>query len=74
DHLPSKLFEAVYKLPNIKILFRTDKGCLQLFGLNSEEQEAVFNQKRRRALVIDGVNARRFSIHTMEYHHKQSED
>jgi len=74
DHLPSKLFEAVYKLPNIKILFRTDKGCLQLFGLNSEEQEAVFNQKVRRALVIDGVNARRFSIHTMEYHHKQSED
>ncbi|KKL71759.1 hypothetical protein LCGC14_2091700, partial [marine sediment metagenome] len=74
DHLPSKLFEAVYKLPNIKILFRTDMGCLQLFGLNSEEQEAVFNQKRRRALVIDGVNARKFSFHTNEYLYKQSED
>jgi len=65
-----RLFEAVYTLPNIKILFRPDKKCLQLFTLNSEEQEFISNQKRRRAFVIDGVNARKFTIHTMDSFYK----
>ena len=70
DVKPSRLFEAVYTLPNIKILFRTDKKCLQLFTLNSEEQEFISNQKKRRALVIDGVNARKFTIHTLDSFYK----
>lgn len=70
DVKPSRLFEAVYTLPNIKILFRTDKKCLQLFSLNIEEQEFIFNQKGRRAFVIDGVNARKFTIYTKNFYYK----
>ena len=66
DQKPSRLFEAVYTLPNIKILFKTDKKCLQQFVLNADEQEFIADLKRRRALVIDGVNARKFTIHTMD--------
>ena len=70
DVKPSRLFEAVYTLPNIKILFRTDKKCLQQFTLNSEEQEFISNQKGRRAFVIDGVNARKFTFHTLDSFYK----
>lgn len=71
DQKPSRLFEAVYTLPNIKILFNTDKTCLQLFSLDSEEQEFISNQKIRRAFVIDGVNARKFSFHTKKFYYKK---
>ena len=68
DHLPFLLFEGVYKLPSIKAIFRSDKDFLRFITNNAEEQDMLANQKNRRALILDGVNARKFSIYTADFH------
>ena len=67
DHMPSRLFEGVYKLPSIKILFRTDKEDLQKFGLDVEDIMIIDNLKNRFAFIKDGVNSRRFIFYTTDY-------
>ena len=67
DHLPNNLFEGVYKLPSIKVIFRSDKDFLQYISNYPEEQDDLANQKNRRTLILDGVNARKFAIHTIDY-------
>jgi len=71
DHLPNNLFEGVYKLPSIKVIFRSDKDFLQYISNYPEEQDDLANQKNRRALILDGVNARRFAIHTIDYSYQK---
>jgi len=70
DQLPYNLFEGVYKLPSIKIIFRSDKEFLQYISNSSEEQDNLVNQKNRRALILDGVNARKFAFHTINYYYR----
>ncbi|MGB5911345.1 MAG: hypothetical protein WBH31_09150 [Promethearchaeia archaeon] len=67
DHMPSRLFEGVYKLPSIKILFRTDKEDLQKFGLDVEDIMVIDTLKNRFAFIKDGVNSRRFLFYTTDY-------
>ncbi|KKK41138.1 MAG: hypothetical protein Lokiarch_45250 [Candidatus Lokiarchaeum sp. GC14_75] len=71
DHLPNNLFEGVYKLPSIKVIFRSDKDFLQYISNYPEEQDDLANQKNRRALILDGVNARKFAIHTIDYSYQE---
>lgn len=71
DHLPRNLFEGVYKLPSIKVIFRSDKDFLQFVSNYPEEQDALANQKNRRALILDGINARKFAIHTIDYTYRK---
>lgn len=71
DHLPRNLFEGVYKLPSIKVIFRSDKDFLQFITNNVEEQDSLANQKTRRALILDGVNARKFAIRNINYSYKK---
>ncbi|KKN08177.1 hypothetical protein LCGC14_1059330 [marine sediment metagenome] len=71
DHLPNNLFEGVYKLPSIKVIFRSDKDFLQYISNFPEEQDDLANQKNRRALILDGVNARKFAIHTIDYSYQE---
>jgi len=67
DHLPFNLFEGIYKLPSIKVIFRSDKDFLRFISNYPEEQDTLANQKNRRTLILDGVNARKFAIHTINY-------
>ncbi|NVM31951.1 MAG: hypothetical protein HWN65_24135 [Candidatus Helarchaeota archaeon] len=71
DHLPRNLFEGVYKLPSIKVIFRSDKDFVQFISNYAEEQDALANQKNRRALILDGVNARKFAIHAIDYSYQE---
>ncbi len=71
DHLPYSLFEGVYKLPSIKVIFRSDKEFLQYISNYPEEQDDLANQKPRRALILDGVNARKFAIHTINHFYRK---
>ena len=65
--MPSELFESVYSLPSILILFRTAQSCSRLFTNNLEEQDSLTILGNRNAIVIDGVNGRKFAIHTMDF-------
>ena len=67
DQRPSRLFEGVYRLPSIKILFKTDIGCLQRFTLNNDDVEVISGLGRRQAYIDDGPNSRKFTFMTIEF-------
>ncbi len=67
---PSQLFESVYSLPSILILFRTAHSCSNLFTNDREEQDTLAIFEARRAIVIDGVNGRKFAIYTKDFNYK----
>ncbi len=67
---PSKLFESVYSLPSILILFTTAHSCSKLFTNNIEEQDTLALLGKRKALVMDGVNGRKFAIYTIDFNHE----
>ena len=67
DQRPSRLFEGVYKLPSIKILFKTDITCLQRFALNKDDVEVVSGLGKRRAFIDDGPNSRKFTFMTTDF-------
>ena len=67
DNKPSRLFESVYSLPSIKIVFRTAHSCNHLFTKIIEEQEFLKGLEHRRAIVIDGVNGYKYEIFTPEF-------
>ncbi len=65
--MPSELFESIYSLPSILILFRTAHSSSRLFTNNVEEQDNLAILGNRNAIVIDGVNGRKFAIYTMDF-------
>jgi len=67
DNKPSRLFESVYSLPSIKIVFRTAHSCNHLFTKIIEEQEFLKGLEHRRAIVIDGVNGYKYEIFTPDF-------
>ncbi len=68
--MPSELFESIYSLPSILILFRTAHSSSRLFTNNVEEQDNLAILGNRNAIVIDGVNGRKFAIYTMDFKYK----
>ncbi len=74
DQKPSKLFESVYSLPSTQILFRVAQSCSKLFTNDSNEQVEISLQRKRRAIVFDGVNGRKFALHTMDFQYSNSRD
>ena len=70
DYKPSRLFESVYALPSIKIVFRTAHSCNHLFTKIIEEQEFLKGLEHRRAIVIDGVNGYKYEIFTPDFNHQ----
>ncbi len=67
DYKPSRLYESVYSLPSIKIVFRTPHSCNHLFTKIIEEQEFLKVLEHRRAMVIDGVNGHKYEIYTPDF-------
>ena len=67
DNKPSRLYESVYSLPSIKIVFRTAHSCNHLFTKIIEEQEFLKGLEHRRAIVIDGVNGYKYEIFTPDF-------
>ena len=67
---PSKLFESVYSLPSILILFTTAHSCSKLFTNDIEEQDNLAMLGERKAIVIDGVNGRKFAIYTIDFNYE----
>jgi len=67
DNKPSRLFESVYSLPSIKMVFRTAHSCNHLFTKIIEEQEFLKGLEHRRAMVIDGVNGYKYEIYTPDF-------
>lgn len=65
--LPSHLFESIYTLPNIHILFTLGHSCAKLFTNNREEQDTLMLLGKRKAIVKDGVNSRNFAIYTIDF-------
>lgn len=70
---PSKLFESVYSLPSILILFTTAHSCSKLFTNDIEEQDNLAMLGERKAIVIDGANGRKFAIYTMDFNYENEE-
>lgn len=64
---PSDLFESIYSLPNIIILFTTAHSCSKLFTNDIEEQDMLAKLGKRRAIIIDGVNGRKFAFYTKDF-------
>ena len=67
DNKPSRLFESVYSLPSLKMVFRTAHSCNHLFTKIIEEQEFLKGLEHRRAIVIDGVNGYKYEIYTPDF-------
>ena len=67
DNKPSRLYESVYSLPSIKMVFRTPHSCNHLFTKIIEEQEFLKGLEHRRAIVIDGVNGYKYEIFTPDF-------
>ncbi len=66
---PSELFESIYSLPNILILFTIAHSCSKLFTNDIEEQDSLANLGRRKAIIIDGVNGRKFAFYTKDFNY-----
>lgn len=71
---PSELFESIYSLPNILFLFTLAHSCSKLFTNDLEEQDVLRRLGKRRAIVIDGVNGRKFAIYTISFNHEKTSD
>lgn len=67
DNKPSRLFESVYSLPSIQVVFRTAHSCNHLFTRRLEEQEFLKGLEHRRAIVMDGVNGYKYEIFTPDF-------
>jgi len=67
DQRPSRLFEGVYKHPNIKFLFKTDIESLQKITLNIDDVEMISGLNKRQVFVEDGANSRKFTFRTTEF-------
>ncbi len=66
DQTPSRLFESVFALPSLKILFRLGYPCNTLFTGNTSEQGYLTLQKNRHALVFNGINGEKYVIETLD--------
>ncbi len=69
--LPSQLFESIYTLPNIHILFTLGHGCTKLFTNDREEQDSLMLLGKRKAIVKDGINSRNFAIYTIDFNYEK---
>ncbi len=70
DQKPSRLFESVYSLPSVKILFRLAHSCSRIFTNNPGEQDAFALLPDREAIIIDGVNAKKYAFKTIDHYYK----
>ena len=70
DNKPSRLFESVYSLPSIHVVFRTAHSCNHLFTKIIEEQEFLKGLEHRRAMVLDGVNGYKYEIFTPDFDYR----
>jgi len=68
---PSELFESIYSLPSILFLFTIAHSCSKLFTNDLEEQDVLRRLGKRRAIVIDGVNGRKFAIYTIDFNYEK---
>ncbi|MFX1499796.1 MAG: ATP-binding protein [Promethearchaeota archaeon] len=67
DQTPSRLFESVYTLPSLKILFRLGYPCNTIFTGNNKEQDYLSLQKNRQALVLNGINGEKYVVETLDF-------
>ena len=70
DQKPSRLFESVYSLPSVKILFRLSHSCSPIFTNSPVEQDAFALLPDREAIIIDGVNAKKYAFKTIDHYYK----
>lgn len=67
DPNPSNLFKCILSFTSIKILFRTVYPEVTLFANNMEDQDYLSSQKKRRALVINGITGEKYAIYTPDF-------
>ncbi len=67
DQTPHLLFNCASILPSFKILFRLGFQSSRLFSNKLTEQELIQSLRNRQAIVLNGVNAERYMIETINF-------
>jgi len=72
DVTPSDLFLSATKLPSVKILFRMGEECSRRFTHMIDDQKHLLLLEYRHALVLNGNNAERYSIKTIDIENQRA--